>query len=88
MSLLEKPFVKKSLKKSQRHKIKVKMPLARTEKPLARNVNLILTKKLGLEWTINGFVKPLRINSALKTFKKTEVKLPHVNKKPHRESEF
>ena len=44
MSELEKPFPKNSDKKTKKkQKINVKMPLAR-RKPLARNVNLILTK--------------------------------------------
>ena len=31
-----------------------------TKKPLARNENLIQTKKLGLEWAVNGLGKPFR----------------------------
>ena len=41
-------------------------------------------KKLGLEWTLNGYGKPFRKNPIKKLKKKTvktKVKLPHVNEK-------
>ena len=58
------------------------MPLAK-KKPLARNVNLILTIKRGLERTINELEKQFRRNPIPKIEKpaKPKVKLPHVNKK-------
>ena len=55
-----------------------------TKKPLARNENLIQTKKLGLEWAVKGLGKHLQKNPFQKIEKtvKIRVKLPHVNKKP------
>ena len=58
------------------------MPLARTK--TTRNVNLILTKTLGLEWTMNGLGKPFREKSDPKKSTKQlkiKMKLLHVNKK-------
>ena len=54
------------------------------KKPLPRNENLIQTKKLGLEWAVNGLGKPSRKKSAPKIEKtvKIWVKLPRVNTKP------
>ena len=57
MSALGKPFLKKSDKKkkikTKKQKINVKMPHV-NNKPLARYGNMVQTKKLGLEWTMNG----------------------------------
>ena len=43
-----------------------------TKKPLARNENLIQTKKLGLEWAVNGLGKPFRKKSDLKNRKNSK----------------
>ena len=50
-------------------KIKVKLPHV-NKKPLARNGNLVQTKKLGLEWTLNGLGKPLTKNIRSKNSQK------------------
>ena len=55
------------------------------KKTLARNENLIQTKKLGLEWTMIGLEKKTfgkKYNSKNRKTVKIKVKLPHVNKKP------
>ena len=79
MSELGKPFLKKSDNKKKQNQCQ--KASKENKNPLARNVNLILTKK-GLEWTMNGLGKPFRKNPVQKIEKKTktEVKLPHVNK--------
>ena len=80
----EKTFLKKSNKKTEKkQKINVKMPHV-NKKPLARNWNLIQTKKLGLEWAVNGLGKPFRKKPIQKIEKtvKIRVKFPHVNKRP------
>ena len=53
------------------------------KKTLARIKNSIQTKKLGLEWALNGLGKQLRKISDPKNEKtvKIRVKFPHVNKK-------
>ena len=43
-----------------------------TKKPLARNENLIQTKKLGLEWAVNGLGKPFRKKSDPKNRKNSK----------------
>ena len=81
MSQLGAPF-RKNQKKTV--KIKMKFPYA-NKKPQTINGNLVQTKKLGLEQTMNGLRKPFRKKSDPKNRKKTvkiKVKLPHVKKKP------
>ena len=56
MSELEKPFLKNQIKKKQ--KINVEMP--HVKKTISDKQNFGLNKKIGLEWTMNGFGKPLR----------------------------
>ena len=53
----ENQFQKKSDKKTENQ---CQNAASENKKPPARNVNLILTKKLALEWTMNGFGKPFR----------------------------
>ena len=62
-----------------------------TKKPLARNKNLIQTKKLGLEWAVNGLGKPLRKKSDpknRKNSKKSEWNCRMWTKNHYRETEF
>ena len=53
------------------------------KKPLARTGNLVQTKKLGLEWTMD-WENHLEKNPIQKIEKTVniKVKLPHLNKKP------
>ena len=85
MSELRKLFLKK-IKSKNKKKNRKSMSKCRmwAKKPLARNENSIQTKKLGLEWAVNGLGKPFRKNAIQKIEKtvKIRVKLPHVNKKP------
>ena len=53
--------IKNQIKNMIKKKINVKMPNMDT-KPLARKGNLVETKKLGLELTMNGLGKPFRKN--------------------------
>ena len=80
MSELGKPFFLKSGKKTNTEN-QCQNADSENKKPLARNVNLILTKKLGLEWTMNGSGKKSDPKNRKKN-SKIKAELPHVNKKP------
>ena len=59
----------KTISKKSDQKTKRQNAARENKKPLARNVNLILTKKLGLKWTMNGLEKPFRKKSDPKNWK-------------------
>ena len=77
MSELGKPFLKKNQKKTKVIENQCQSAASENKKPLARNVNLILTKNKSsneLQMNLENHLK----NPIEKTVK-IKVKLPHVN---------
>ena len=91
MSKLRKPIYKKSDQKIQKEqKIKVKMPHVNKEL-LSRKINLVRTKKLGLEWSMNGLGKPFRKKIRSKKIEKNskhQSEIAACEQKTTRESEL
>ena len=69
---IEKTIFKKIRSKNKKKPEKQCQNAACEKKPLARNENLIQTKKLGLEWTISGLEKPFRKKSDPKNWKNSK----------------
>ena len=60
MSELGKPFLKNQIKKQKKTENQFQNAARENKKPLVRYVILILTKKLGPEWAVNGLGKLVR----------------------------